>query len=75
MSVILYSTDCPRCKVLEKKLEQKNIKFEINKNVEEINTIAEQFGFSSAPLLMVDDQVMEFGQANTYINNFNPEKV
>ena len=28
MKMILYSTDCPRCKVLEKKLGQKKIDFE-----------------------------------------------
>ena len=28
MSVVLYSTHCPRCNVLEKKLQQKNISYE-----------------------------------------------
>ena len=31
----LFSTNCPQCKVLEKKLEQKGIQFEITNNIDE----------------------------------------
>ena len=34
MSVVLYSTHCPRCNVLEKKLQQKNISYEEVNDVE-----------------------------------------
>lgn len=68
--IVLYSTDCPRCKVLEKKLEQKNIDFTINKNTDDIMSVANKTGFISAPLLEVDGQVMGFEQANQFINNF-----
>lgn len=69
MKMILYSTDCPRCKVLEKKLEQKKIDFEVNKNLEDILEIASKINMSSAPLLEVDDEVLGFEQANKYINS------
>ena len=68
--IVLYSTDCPRCKVLEKKLGQKNIDFIINKNTDDIMNVAHKTGFISAPLLEVDGQVMGFEQANQFINNF-----
>lgn len=68
--IVLYSTDCPRCKVLEKKLGQKNIDFVINKNTDDIMSVANKTGFISAPLLEVDGQVMGFEQANQFINNF-----
>lgn len=68
--IVLYSTDCPRCKVLEKKLGQKNIDFTINKNTDDIMSVANKTGFISAPLLEVDGQVMGFEQANQFINNF-----
>lgn len=71
MKMILYSTDCPRCKVLEKKLGQKKIDFEVNKNLEEIMQVATENNFSSAPLLEVDGQVMGFEQANQFINSLN----
>lgn len=69
MKFVLYSTDCPRCKVLEKKLGQKNISFTTNKNLEEILEVASKAGLASAPLLKVDEQVMGFEQANQFLNS------
>lgn len=64
MNVVLYSTNCPKCLILEKKLTQKGISFEINNNVEAIR----ELGYLAAPLLKVDDEVMDFSKANTWIN-------
>lgn len=69
MKITLYSTDCPRCKVLEKKLEQKKVDYEINKNLDEIMSVAEQYGISSAPFIQVGDAVLAFEPANQFINN------
>jgi len=69
MKITLYSNDCPRCRVLEKKLEQKKIDFEVNKNLEDILEIAAKVNMSSAPLLEVDGEVLGFEQANKYINS------
>ena len=71
MKIILYSTDCPRCKVLEKKLGQKKIDFEVNKNLDDVLKIASENNLSSAPLLEVDGQVMGFEQANQFINSLS----
>ena len=57
--VILWSTHCPRCKVLEVKLKQKNIEFEENTNVEEMTAK----GFKEAPKLEIDGAVMDFKEA------------
>jgi glutaredoxin len=61
--VILYSTHCPRCIVVETKLKQKNI------NYEEINDIKimESKGFDMAPQLEVDGVVMNFKEAVKWI--------
>lgn len=61
--VILWSTHCPRCKVLELKLKQKNIEFEENNNVEEMTAK----GFKEAPKLEVDGTIMDFKQAVDWI--------
>jgi glutaredoxin-related protein len=62
--VILYSTHCPRCKVLELKLKQKNIEFEENNNVEEMTAK----GFKEAPKLEITDgTIMDFKQAVDWI--------
>lgn len=65
--IILYSTDCPRCKVLEKKLDQKEIEYSINSNVDEMLSK----GFMEAPILEVDGVDMNFMEANNWIKEQN----
>lgn len=64
MKIILYTTNCPKCKVLEQKMNSKNIEYESITDVE----IMTQKGFMSAPMLEVDGEVMDFVTANTWIN-------
>lgn len=63
MSVVFHSTHCPKCKVLEFKLKQKNINFEENNDVE----LMTQKGFKSAPMLEVDGVVYDFKEAVKWI--------
>lgn len=62
--VILYSTGCPKCNVLEKKLKAKDIDFVV---VEGEQEIAEK-GFSEAPLLEVDGVIKTFPEAVQWVN-------
>lgn len=66
MNIILYSTDCPRCKVLETKLNAKGINYEVNKNIDEM----EKLGIVMAPALKVNDKIMEFADANRWISAY-----
>jgi len=59
MSIVLYSTNCPKCKVLEKKLNSFGIDYSIVTDVD----VMEQKGFQSAPVLEVDDKIYEFSEA------------
>lgn len=61
--VILYSTNCPRCRIIEKKLQDKGIEFELFNDVDAM--IAK--GFKEAPKLEVDGMVMDFKEANEWI--------
>ena len=62
--VILWSTHCPRCKVLEAKLNQKNIEFEKNTDVEQMRAK----GFEEAPKLeLADGMIFDFKQAVDWI--------
>ena len=64
MSVVLYSTHCPRCNVLEKKLQQKEVDYyEVNDT-----SIMEQKGYLSVPVLEVDGKSMDFKEAVDWIN-------
>ena len=67
MNVILYSTHCPRCVVLEEKLEDANIEFKLIED----QKVMEEKGFMSAPMLEVDGQVMDFVKANKWINSLS----
>lgn len=67
MKVILYSTHCPKCVVLEKKLNQKNISYE---EVNDVKVMREK-GFLSAPMLEADGEIMDFKTANDWINSLN----
>lgn len=67
MNVILYSTHCPRCLVLEEKLEDADVKFSI---VEDENAIKDK-GFLSAPILEVDGECMDFSKAVKWVNSLN----
>ena len=65
MEVILYSTHCPRCNVIEQKLKSKNVNFTEVNDVDEI----EQKGFKQVPMLEVDGEIMDFVAANKWVNN------
>lgn len=65
MNVILYSTGCPKCKILEKKLDEKNITYT---NVSDVETML-SMGLSTVPMLEVDGDMMKFSDAVKFVNN------
>lgn len=65
MEVILYSTGCPKCKVIESKLNNKNIQFQVISDV----AAMEALGFQEAPVLDVNGEKMDFVTANRWVNN------
>jgi len=60
----LYTIGCPKCNILEEKLDAKNIKYEkcedkdimISKNINKL------------PVLEIDNKLLEFIDANNWIN-------
>lgn len=62
--VTLYSTGCPKCKVLKGKLETKGIIFQENNSIEEMQAL----GIEQVPVLKVDDRLLSFPEANDWIN-------
>ena len=65
MKVILYSTNCPRCKVLKTKLEQKKIQYEECNDIEEMLKLK----IKMAPMLQVDQSLSDFSYAVKWINS------
>lgn len=63
MAVVLFTIDCPKCKVLEKKLEQSGIGYAVCRDKE---LMIEQ-GFDYLPVLKVDDKKLGFKEALEWI--------
>lgn len=69
MSVVLYSTGCSKCKVLEKKLNADGIDYSIS---DDISALVEK-GFQSVPVLDVDGDFLDFKDAVNWIKNRGKE--
>lgn len=63
MDIVLFSNNCPRCKILKTKLEQSNIEFKENNDVE----LMTQRGFTTVPMLEVDGVIYNFKEAVKWI--------
>lgn len=63
--IILYSTGCPKCKILKQKLQEKNITYTEETNVD--NMLA--LGLKEVPWLKIDEKMLNFAEALQWINN------
>lgn len=63
MDVILYTTHCPKCKVLTTKLQLAGIPYT---ECDDVDRMIE-LGFQSAPVLSVNGQTMDFIAAVQWI--------
>ena len=64
MNIILYSTGCPKCNVLKKKLTEKNIEYTENNDIYAMTSL----GIDQVPVLSVDGKLMGFVEANKWVN-------
>lgn len=65
----LYTTHCPKCKVIEAKLNAKGLEFDSVTDMDEIMNK----GYQSVPVLEIDGEPMDFMKANMWINNYKKE--
>ena len=63
-NITLFTIDCPACKVLEKKLNQKNIPYESCRD----KRIFKEKGIETFPKLLVNHKMMSFGEAVKWLN-------
>ena len=63
--MIIYSSDCPKCIVLKKKLEQKNITFTECNDFQKLLDA----NIKTLPVLEVDDKLLTFNDAINYVDN------
>ena len=64
--MLLFTTGCSKCKILESKLNDKHIKYDICEDKE----VMKSKGFRSVPVLELDDgTILTYGKAVKYVNN------
>lgn len=59
MNVILYSLDCPKCKILEQRMKIQGIEYSVVKDADEMMAK----GFKEAPKVEVDGNILNFQEA------------
>lgn len=59
MKIILYSNNCPKCKILKTKLDEKGVDYEI---CDDIDLMISK-GFRSMPMLEIDKKTIDFLEA------------
>lgn len=62
--IILYSTNCPKCHILEDHLKKKSITYE--KVIDE--KLMKEKGFMTVPMLEIDREIMDFGTSIKWLN-------
>lgn len=68
MTVELYSTNCPKCKVLKRLLEEASISYFLYENEDtEGNMI--NLGWTEAPMLVIDGKAKNFSEAVEWIRS------
>ena len=65
MTIKLYSTGCPKCKALERQLNKTKIEYEVVTD----RDVMIQKGFSSAPKLEIDGEVIDYNEAVKWAMN------
>ena len=66
MKITLYSTGCPQCKVLKRKLDELKLTYD---TVSDPQAIIDM-GFQSAPVLEVDGQRYNFVQGLKWVKEY-----
>lgn len=62
--VTLYSNDCPRCKILKKKLDEKGVNYESCTDVNKMLSL----GITTVPMLRVENKMMGFSEAVKWVS-------
>lgn len=64
-NIVLYSTGCPKCEVLKKKLAEKGIPYTENNSVDEML----ELGINNVPVLSVEGELKDFTESTVWLRN------
>lgn len=67
--ITVYSTNCPKCKVLIKKLQDSGLKFEVIDDEDVVVQVANFANITSAPFMVINNTTFyDFAEAIDYVN-------
>lgn len=64
--IIFYTTNCPRCQVLKKKMDSLGIEYELQDDIEEMML----WGVQTVPMLRIEKQLLDFSQAVKWLKEY-----
>lgn len=65
MNITLYSTGCPKCSVLKMQLDRAGIEYQVSDNIDDLI----ERNIMSVPVLVVDEEWMDFSKAIGWIRS------
>lgn len=68
-NVTLYSTGCPKCAVLKRKLGERHIAYDENDSVEDMTAL----GITQVPVLAVNGKLLNFSEAVDWVDSRTEE--
>lgn len=63
-NIILFSSGCPKCKVLKQKLDERKIEYEVSEDFDELI----EHNLQTVPVLKVNGEYYQFGEAIKVVN-------
>jgi len=69
MEITLYTIHCPKCTILQKKLDASGLEYNTIEDVDKVVEKGREVHITSAPFLVVDGEAMDYKHAVDYINN------
>lgn len=68
-NIILYSSHCPKCDMIEKILKEKGINFILEEDENVYLPLAEENGIDSMPFAEVNGRIFDIKDLQEYIKN------
>ena len=62
--IIFYTTNCPRCQVLKKKMDSLGIEYELNNDIEEMLLQ----GIQTVPMLRIEEELLDSSSLTTLVD-------
>ena len=69
-NIIFYTTGCPKCAILKKKLDAAHLSYRICDDVDEMQAL----GLLEAPALGVGGEILRFADAVRIVNDYVSER-